>query len=201
MATEVKGVVETLQALTEVGKTYEAEIKKIIFKNSALLATHAKKFMQGGTTSTHLRKRSGRLQTSTHQISVKKEGDSLIGGIRIGTAYAGVHIARAGNEGMSTTIRPKHGKYLTIPLPAAMTPAGVSRGSARSFPNTFIRTSKKGNPIIFQTKGKGKIVPLFLLVKKVTIPSRINASSLVAWIKPKLEDDIQSIKIGGLKPI
>lgn len=228
MATEVKGVVETLQALTEVGKTYETEIKKIIFLNSVLLATHAKKFMRGGTTSTHLKFRSGRLQSSTHPFPVKKVGDTLIGGIRFGTKYAIVHIAPAGKEDRKTTIRPKKaGGFLTVPigegkeiaerlgltgqtLGSTLTKAGVSRGSAMSgkYHNTFIQKSKTGRLIIFgamkqvQFAGqKQKIVPLFLLVKKVTIPSRINASSLVAWIKPKLEDDIQSIKMGGLKPI
>jgi len=208
---EVKGAVETVRVLDTIYKQYETQIKDILGVNSRLLETYTKQLMKGGTTSTHLRYRSGRLSGSTKAIVVKKTTDGIYtGGIQVGTAYAGIHIARPGKEGGNTVIRPKHKKFLTIPLPAALTPAGVSRGSALSgmYHNTFIQRSKNGNSIIFgatkqvQFAGKiQKIVPLFLLVKKVTVPFRINASSLINWIKPKMESDIESIKIGGLKPI
>ena len=208
---EFKGAVDAIKAIDTIAKDYEFQIKAIIFKNSHLLETYTRQLMQGGTTSTHLRKRSGRLQGSTKAIVVKKTADGVYtGGIQVGTTYAGIHIARPGQEGGSTVIRPKNKKFLTIPLPAALTPAGVLRGSAMSglYHNTFIQRSKAGNLIIFgamkqvQFAGqKQKIVPLFLLVKKVTVPFRINASSLLNWIKPKMESDIESIKIGGLKPI
>jgi len=208
---EVKGAVDAIKAIDTVAKDYESQIKAILGVNSRLLETYTKQLMKGGTTSTHLRYRSGRLSGSTKAIVVKKTADGVYtGGIQIGTAYAGIHIARPGQEGGSTVIRPKNKKFLTIPLPAALTPAGVLRGSAMSglYHNTFIQRSKAGNLIIFgamkqvQFAGqKQKIVPLFLLVKKVTVPFRINASSLLNWIKPKMESDIESIKIGGLKPI
>ena len=60
------------------------------------------------------------------------------------------------------TIRPKKGKYLTIPLP------GVT-GRARDYDNTFI---PKGKRVMFQNLGDGNIRPLFLLKTSVTIPGR-----------------------------
>ena len=69
-------------------------------------------------------------------------------------------------------IVPKAAKKLAIPLPAALTAAGVARGSPRSFPDTFIQKSKAGNLLIFQKKGDG-IVPLFALKDRVTIPPRL----------------------------
>lgn len=69
--------------------------------------------------------------------------------------------------------------WLTVPLKAALTGAGVMKmPRARDYPDTFIRKGKSGNPIIFQKKGKS-IVPLFVLKKSVTIPpSRYMATSL-----------------------
>jgi hypothetical protein len=68
------------------------------------------------------------------------------------------------------TVVPKKGQWLTIPLPAARTAAGVSRGPARSFPNTFFKMSKAGNLILFQKDGK-KLIPLYVLKKSITIPA------------------------------
>jgi hypothetical protein len=83
--------------------------------------------------------------------------------------YAAVHERLDGTAG--TTIRPKTAQFLTIPLAAAKTAAGVARGTARDFPNTFIARSKKGSLLIFQRQGK-TIVPLFLLLKEVYVPAR-----------------------------
>lgn len=71
------------------------------------------------------------------------------------------------------TIRPRNSKFLTIPLKEAMTPAGVSRQpNARSWPNTFFMTSKAGNLLIAQKRGKG-FVPLYVLKESVKIPPRL----------------------------
>jgi hypothetical protein len=101
-------------------------------------------------------------------------------------------------------IKPKHGKYLTIPLEAAKAGKGgqgPGRGSARGGPwgETFVGKSKAGNLIIFGrlriTKGKrvgelrSRIVPLFLLKKQVIIRARIHPEELIAWIKPKMIED------------
>ena len=75
------------------------------------------------------------------------------------------------------TIKAKRGKYLAIPLPAALTKAGAPRKgktSPRDWPNTFVNRSKKGNLIIFQKKGKRardqRPTPLYVLKKQVKIP-------------------------------
>lgn len=67
------------------------------------------------------------------------------------------------------TIRPRRSKYLTIPLPAALTSAGVPKqASARDWPNTFVRKA-----IIFQKLAGGQIQPLYVLKKQVRIPPRL----------------------------
>jgi hypothetical protein len=71
------------------------------------------------------------------------------------------------------TIRAKNGKYLTIPLPAALNSDGTpKKRSAREWDRTFVRESKAGNLLIFQKRGSG-IVPLYVLKKKVRIPARL----------------------------
>jgi phage gpG-like protein len=116
-----------------------------------------------------LKVRSGRLHTSIGSI-VDDSGNQLHGiigsGVRQGqrVPYADIHETGG-------TITPKRVNWLTIPLRAALTPAGMPRGRARDFENTFFAYSKAGNLILFQLKGK-KAVALFLLKKSVTIPAR-----------------------------
>ncbi len=66
------------------------------------------------------------------------------------------------------------GKLLAIPLKAALDSRGVpKRRGPRSWRNTFVARSKKGNLLIFQKKPGGKIVPLYVLKDKVRIPRRL----------------------------
>jgi len=113
--------------------------------------------------------RSGQLRNSIGSIVTHdgKQPEGIIGsGVR-GSGrmpYADIHETGG-------TITPKRVNWLTIPLRAALTPAGVPRGRARDFENTFFAYSKAGNLILFQRKGKGAVA-LFLLKKSVTIPAR-----------------------------
>ena len=178
-----------------------------IFKQAERIITRQAREMQryirtehltGGTTSTRLRVRTGKLRASCIPIKTEIKEGSVEGGISFGTVYGRVHI---GPKGQVTTITPKKGKYLTIPLPAAMTGAGVARGSARQGPwgETFVAKSKAGNLIIFGkrkiTTGKkagelrGQATPLFLLLKSMKIKARIHPEDIKAWIRPKLIQD------------
>lgn len=114
-----------------------------------------------------LSKRSGRLLASL--------ADSKIGASRtkdpIEVTYRLDGIATVHERG--ATITPKRAKYLTIPLPPALTASGVPKKlSAREWQNTFVLKSKKGNLLIVQKVGK-ELVPLYVLKKKVTIPKRL----------------------------
>lgn len=126
------------------------------------------RYRTGGTTADRTAVRTGRLRASyTHAVS----RDPLVLSIGVSArskalVYAGVH------EGMepereSTTIVPRRARALTIPLPAAQTRAGVTRRSARAYEDTFVHDG-----VIYQRRGKTKIVPLFLLRKRVVIPAR-----------------------------
>ena len=203
---DIKGVKKTKDKLKRILIKYGKELKDILAKNSVLLATYTvQNKMQGGTTATKLRKRTAKLAASTKPRPVKKVKGNYEAGVKFGTRYAGVHI---GKKGHKTVIRPVNKQYLAIPLKAAQTRAGVARGRPRDagvFGKTFIAKSKAGNLIIFgksvYQKGAragqthGKIVPLFVLKKQVTVPVRIVTKDLINWIKPKIERDLMRIKI------
>lgn len=85
------------------------------------------------------------------------------------------------------TIRPKHAKYLTIPIDK--TNALVARGAARVLTygkKVFFRRSKRGSLIMFQANKDGGLKPLFVLVKEVTIPKRLNFFEKAATLAEKM---------------
>lgn len=125
-----------------------------------------------------IKTRSGLLRRRISFIPAKIVGDFLISKIGFGAKYAKVHINKAGTV---TTIKPKSRKNLAIPLPPALTPAGVLRKPASFYTDTFVR---KG--IIFQ-KLKRKIIPLFVLKKSVTIRVRITFDIIKNILKQKLK--------------
>lgn len=121
--------------------------------------------------------RTGALRRSIRGDAVSRS-HKVVAYVGASTPYARIH-----EEG--GTIRPKAAQYLTIPTRHAMTPAGVIRGGARSFPNTFVRKTRSGNPAIFQRRGK-QVVPLFWLVKSVKVKAK-------RYLRTGLEDKLDTV--------
>lgn len=200
----VEGTDKLLGNIGKISGSFLKQAKSIIDINARALQRYVRiEKLTGGTTPSRLRVRSGRLRASVISLKTEMKEDRVEGGISFGTVYGRAHV---GPKGQVTTITPKRSKYLTIPLPAAMTKAGVVRGTARSFMGkegvfgkTFIAKSKAGNLIIFGQKRieKGKrtgelrreIVPLFVLKKQVKIKARVHPEELIAWVKPKMIED------------
>ena len=195
----IKGKIDGADVLggeiRKVSKRIFSETKKILRTEAVLMAAHIKKDLMSGPRPERLGVRTGALRSSVKSMAVAESPGLLEGGVRFGTAYARAHV---GPKGQVTTIKPGTAKYLTIPLPDAMTRSGVPRGSARSgmWGETFFYRSKKGKLILFGKrivqKGKGagqmrgEVVPLFLLVKQVKIKSRVHPEEILAWEKPKM---------------
>lgn len=119
--------------------------------------------------------RTGRLRQSVRAV-VEGEGATLLVRLRAGAGKADLNYARIQEEG--GVIRPKRGKFLTIPLGAAMTRAGVTRGEflkiggLRTVPGLFVVHTPGHSPVLCRSKGKGKnakVIALFLLVKSSKI--------------------------------
>lgn len=207
----IEGNKKATDALKRELKKIQDKLVTILRTNSRLLATYTRtRHLKGGTSRTRLKMRTGKLAASTKPLRVKKIKTGYAAGIKFGTSYARTHVGRKGRK---TTIRPKHGNWLTIPLPAVQTKAGVTRGkdaykiTDRYFTtsgiveNAFPKMSKKGNLILFGYKkyqkgakeGQtyGKLVPLFVLKKKVTIPTRVHPEVLIKYIDPKIKHDLE----------
>lgn len=172
-----------------------AETKRILRTEAVLMGAHIKKDLMSGPRPEKLGVRTGALRSSVRSMPVTERPGLIESGVGFGTQYARTHV---GPKGQVTTIRAKSGRFLTIPLKAAMTPSGVLRGSARSdmWGETFFARSKKGGLILFGKKvaqkgaragqTRGDITPLFLLVKQVKIRARIHPEEILAWEKPKM---------------
>jgi len=110
--------------------------------------------------------------------SVTTDASDLPRSISVGTPSPAAPTHEAG-----AVIRPRRARLLTIPLDAAQTGAGVARftarGAARQFDATFWQRSRAGNLILFGKRGD-QLVPLFLGLRKVTIPQR-------SFMEPALE--------------
>ncbi len=199
---KVEGVEQVNHALKKVPKDLIKKVAQIISLNARAMQRYIRQeHLTGGTTDTKLRVRSGKLRGSVLPLKTETNEERVEGGVSIGTIYGRTHF---GPEGQETTITPKKGKYLTIPLPAAMTKAGVLRGAARSGPwgETFLAKTKAGNLVIFGKlkvmKGKSagklrkRIVPLFVLKKSVTIPARVHPDEILDWVAPKITRDLET---------
>ena len=187
-----------------VGRRLVAEAKKILKTEAVLMTSHIREKYMSGPRPVLLGVRTGFLRSSTKPLPVKEFPGGMYSGTTFGTAYARPHI---GPKGQVTTIRPKSKRFLAIPLEAAMTRSGVPRGTPLSGPwgDTFFLRSltKPGELILYgkmaYTKGAkmgqlkqgmrlkgGGIVPLFLMVKKVQIKSRVHPEVILAWEKPRM---------------
>lgn len=111
-----------------------------------------------------LKVRSGRLRSSISAFT-QRTATGVEGTVGTNVPYARIH--EYGGE-----IVPVNKQYLTIPLPAALTGAGVLRKRAPEYTDAFVMRSRAGNLIIAQKKGADSIVPLFLLKKRVKISEK-----------------------------
>jgi len=135
-----------------------------------------------------LSKRSGKLLSSLSENRIDVRGDDDIEVSFTLTGIASVHERGA-------TIRPKRSKYLTVPLPPALNSNGTpKRKSARDWQNTFVLKSRKGNLLIVQKAGGGRITPLYVLKKQVTIPQRLGFEDAFQagreFLADKIADDV-----------
>lgn len=96
--------------------------------------------------------------------------------------FTGVKYARIQQYG--GTITPKRSQYLTIPIGANLTPAGVARYSARSVPNSFF-VKTRGGKLLLMGGSKGRARPYFVLVKSVYIPPRLEFFQTVQSLRAR----------------
>ena len=151
-----------LQRLNQIA---EQEMRKYLHAVTTTLAErHGRPYVAGAKRKT-LQRRSGAGLRSLKNFLVRRKGDEVSGHVRL-NKYMAFH-EHGG------WISAKNATYLTIPLEAALNANGTpKKRRARDWNNTFVARSRRGNLIIFQKRGR-RVVPLYVLKKKVRIPARL----------------------------
>jgi hypothetical protein len=198
---EVRGLAEVQARFGRAHQLIPQTLGRVLYRDLNDAVTHAKtRYLSGGTTADRLAVRSGALRNSFGsriEIGQSWEDVKAIIGYILPQAtlgggdalvYARVHEGWPDGRS-STTIKPSSAHYLTIPLDAAKTAAGVACGRARDFPNTFVQRSKRGQLFIFQRTATG-IQPLFLLVPEVVVPARPALRPTMALFLPRIAEHL-----------
>ncbi len=144
------------------------------------------RFMGGANTSSNrLARNTGRLEKSTVVRRATNSPDSAKASIVIGAKYASVHFGEGGKQ--STTIRPKKGTALAIPLSAAR---GGDRRPVLAAGSPLITRKFTHNGILYG-RLPGKLTqPLFKMAGSVTVPVRIHVER---DIQPFAEETVKAL--------
>jgi hypothetical protein len=194
---KIDGTEKLAGDVRKVSRMIFSEAKRILRTEAVLMGAHIKKDLMSGPRPGKLGVRSGALRASVKSMPVTESPGLLESGVGFGTNYARTHV---GPKGQVTTIRAKKGRFLAIPMAAALTPSGVAKGAPRSgmWGQTFLFRLKDGSGrlMLFGKKvaqkgakagqTRGDVVPLFLLVKQVKIKARVHPEEILAWEKPKM---------------
>lgn len=154
-----------------------APVKAGLFKGvtagSAKLTSEVQnKHLRGGTSSSRLGVRSGRLRSETRALRTKLDGSRVEGGFKIGVFYASTHF---GPKGKVTTIKPKSSRFLTIPLPPALTAGGrPKKKSAREWGDRLQFIPRRGKSPLLAEVTRGGIRPFYVLKTKINIKTRVH---------------------------
>jgi hypothetical protein len=146
-----------------------AELDRYLEEVTSRLAERHGSPWPGGTSANSLSVRSGTLVDALQRggrVSGTRLRD-MVGRIVIPHPYP-IHE-------FGGTIAANRAAFLTIPLPAALDQRGVPiKRSAKDWDNTFVQTSRNGNLLIFQRRGR-EIVPLYVLKPEVRVRARLGA--------------------------
>ena len=145
-----------------------------------------------------LNRRTGQLANRTRIFTGFAPQRTGSGSTAVKVEVQSVDVPYARIQEFGGTIRPREKQFLTVPLPAALTPAGVLRNTAeqlRQTGTTFVARSRRGNLLIFQRRSgrsrtaagsRAQLTPLFVLRTQVTLEPTQWASSAVDAALPEL---------------
>lgn len=165
--------------IRNLSKPVKAGLIKGMTEASAKLTSEVQnKHLRGGTSSSRLRVRSGRLRSETRALRTKIKGSEVRGGFKIGVFYASTHF---GPKGKVTTIKPKRSRYLTIPLPPALTAGGrPKKKSAREWGDRLKFIPRAGKSPLLAEVTRGGIRPFYVLKDEVDIKTRVHPEVIEA---------------------
>lgn len=139
-----------------------------------------------------LHRRTGHMAARIALPIVKTKGGASVTIQTRGVPYAFIH--EYGGE-----ITPVKAKALTVPLKAALTPAGVLRKTAREWKDTWLHITDDNNALICHETPSGDVEPLFILKRKVVIKASAWASKAVMATLDDLDKEIGDLVDEGTK--
>ncbi len=160
---EILGSKELVARLGDVTPKVRENVRESVRRLQQTLQNNIRTIFLSGSP---LHVRSGDLRNSINLAPIQESEHEIRGPVGTNLIYAAI-------QNYGGTITPKSAQFLTIPLDAALTPAGVMRWSAREiiespsaggYLGTFFR-----NGVLFGKTASG-IDPLFALRTSVTIP-------------------------------
>jgi hypothetical protein len=93
----------------------------------------------------------------------------------------------------------RKGKLLAIPLPAALNSRGLPiKKNPRSWPNTYVARSRRGNLLIFQRRA-GVVTPLYVLKEDTKIPRRLGVGATLAKAAPLYVERVFEKQLKAIK--
>lgn len=163
------------------------------FTKASLVAEREGKLLAGQS----MRVRTGRLRSSVKAI-IRNDTDNIELRLRAGGGGAReVKYARIQEQG--GRVAPRRGQYLAIPLPAALTAAGVlrgefaSRGGLRSVPDLFVFRARSGKLFLARHNGKDLQLLFHLRREPVTIRPKRFLSMAIERARQSLPPALQSV--------
>lgn len=177
----------------ELAIQYKKELRKFLNEIADVMEQrHSSQYTGTRSTAGRLQRRSGEGVASIRKsISVRGSGPKGIIGEIGGIKRLAIHE-------FGGTITPKSKKYLTIPLPAALDGRGVPiKQSARDWENTEVITTAGGRLMIIQRRGR-RIIPLYILSKKVVIKKRLGMEDAVLRRLSNFADTLANVVVQEL---
>jgi hypothetical protein len=169
----------------------EQSNKQIVYGVGNLMVRHIREMHRDApppdpTDSSTVRRTGTLLRSYAHTVEETGGGGlQLTVGVTHQSAK-GKALQYAATHEFGATIRAKGDGWLAIPLPAAKTERGVPRGGPRDFENTFFIRSKSGDKLVLMQKIGTGVVPIFVMVKSVTIPARPGLEPARQEFQPEL---------------
>jgi phage gpG-like protein len=132
---------------------------------------HVSPYRTEGLASGGLHRRSARLVNSIRSFA-RDASDGWADVVATADVkYAGTHEYGATIQARRAFASLPGGPFLAIPLDATKTRGGDVRGGLRDFPGMFLIRSRRGRWLLVRQQG-ARLVAMFALVKRVTIPPR-----------------------------
>ncbi len=155
---DIRGTQAVTRNLQRGSDTVRVEAEKQMTRAQVYLADYIARRKLSGQV---MKRRSGALAASIRPGRRTWQGNRLTGVVGTSMIYGRIH-----EEG--GTIRAKKGQFLTIPVGAALTPAGVTQKPYRQWTDLSLRPFRTGKGWVALHQGK----PVWILKPSVRIPKR-----------------------------